>query len=216
MRVPRSRCTPRPRRGSSPRATPSSRRRPRPDEPDAAGHAAEADDAAVAPRSHPGSKRRYKEVVSHSRGPPFPDAIGMIVAPWRRLLVDHDFALGCPLAATVVDAVDNEELRGHVSKLLARWQTSVAEVYINFGDPPAAADERSTVLLAALEGASSSPALGAAPSRSTQWRATSRREPHTRLYRWTFWNVLWGVSLAAGRAFVPGSGRGVWVRLAGL
>ena len=83
----------------------------------------------------------------------FPDAIGMIVAPWRRLLVDHDFALGCPLAATVVDAADNEELRVHVSKLLARWQASVAEVYVNFGDPPAAADEQSTVLLAALEGA---------------------------------------------------------------
>src|ERR1700694_3763073 len=31
----------------------------------------------------------------------FPDAIGVLVAPWRRLLVEHDFALGCPLAATV-------------------------------------------------------------------------------------------------------------------
>src|ERR1700738_3260870 len=34
----------------------------------------------------------------------FPDAIGALVAPWRRLLVEHDFALGCPMAATVVDA----------------------------------------------------------------------------------------------------------------
>src|SRR4051812_39176142 len=32
----------------------------------------------------------------------FPEAIGAIVAPWRRLLVAYDFALGCPLAATVV------------------------------------------------------------------------------------------------------------------
>src|ERR1700750_2825053 len=31
----------------------------------------------------------------------FPEAIGEIVAPWRSLLVEHDFALGCPLAATV-------------------------------------------------------------------------------------------------------------------
>src|SRR3979409_2459446 len=45
----------------------------------------------------------------------FPDAIGVIVAPWRRLLVDHDFALGCPLAATVVDAADNDDLRTHVN-----------------------------------------------------------------------------------------------------
>jgi AcrR family transcriptional regulator len=83
----------------------------------------------------------------------FPDAIRVIVSPWRRLLVDHDFALGCPLAATVVDAADNDDLRVHVSELLAQWQASVAAVYAKFGDPPAAADEQSTVLLAALEGA---------------------------------------------------------------
>ena len=83
----------------------------------------------------------------------FPDAIGVIVAPWRRVLVDHDFALGCPLAATVVDAADNDDLRVHVSELLAQWQASVADVYVKFGDAPAVADEQSTVLLAALEGA---------------------------------------------------------------
>jgi AcrR family transcriptional regulator len=82
-----------------------------------------------------------------------PEAIGVIVATWRRLLVDHSFALGCPLAATVIDAADNDDLRGHVSGLLARWQESVAQVYVKFGDPPAVADEQSTVLLAALEGA---------------------------------------------------------------
>jgi len=83
----------------------------------------------------------------------FPDAIGVLVAPWRRLLVDHDFALGCPLAATVVDAADNDDLRVHVSELLAQWQASVADVYVKFGDSPPVADEQSTVLLAALEGA---------------------------------------------------------------
>ena len=58
----------------------------------------------------------------------FPEAIGLILAPWRRLLVDHEFALGCPLAATVVDAADNDELRVHVNDLLARWQAAVADV----------------------------------------------------------------------------------------
>ena len=83
----------------------------------------------------------------------FPDAIGAIVAPWRRLLVEHDFALGCPIAATVVDAADNDELRVHVSELLAQWEASVADVYARFGDPPSVAAEQSTVLLAAVEGA---------------------------------------------------------------
>ena len=83
----------------------------------------------------------------------FPEAIGLILAPWRRLLVDHEFALGCPLAATVVDAAENDALRTHVSDLLARWQGAVADVYIKFGASPAVADEHATVLLSALEGA---------------------------------------------------------------
>jgi TetR/AcrR family transcriptional repressor of lmrAB and yxaGH operons len=84
----------------------------------------------------------------------FPEAIGEIVAPWRYLLVEHDFALGCPLAATVVDAVTaNPDLRDHVTELLARYHAAVAGVYAKFGDPPAQAAEQSTVLLAALEGA---------------------------------------------------------------
>jgi AcrR family transcriptional regulator len=83
----------------------------------------------------------------------FPEAIGVIVTPWRRLLVDHGFALGCPLAATIVDAAKNDDLRVHVRGVLGRWQALVAAVYVKFGDPPATADEQSTVLLAALEGA---------------------------------------------------------------
>jgi len=84
----------------------------------------------------------------------FAGAIGEIVAPWRYLLVEHDFALGCPLAATVVDTgVANPDLRVHVGEMLARYQAAVASVYVKFGDPPAHAAEQSTVLLAALEGA---------------------------------------------------------------
>lgn len=82
-----------------------------------------------------------------------PEAIGAIIAPWRRLLVDHDFALGCPLAATVVDAAGNDQLRVHASELLSQWQASVASVYAKFGDPPQVAEDQATVLLAAIEGA---------------------------------------------------------------
>jgi TetR/AcrR family transcriptional repressor of lmrAB and yxaGH operons len=83
----------------------------------------------------------------------FPDAIGVLVAPWRRLLADHDFALGCPMAATVVDAADNDDLRVHVNELLGQWHASVAALYVRFGDPPSVAEEQATVLLAAIEGA---------------------------------------------------------------
>jgi AcrR family transcriptional regulator len=83
----------------------------------------------------------------------FPDAIGAIVAPWRRLLIAHDFALGCPIAATVVDAAGNDDLRIHVNELLTQWHASVADVYARFGDPPSVAQQQSTVFLAAIEGA---------------------------------------------------------------
>ena len=83
----------------------------------------------------------------------FPDAIGVIVAPWRRLLVEHDFALGCPLAATICDAADNDTLRTHVSERFAGWRVLVADAYARFGAPQAQADTHATVLMAALEGA---------------------------------------------------------------
>jgi len=83
----------------------------------------------------------------------FPEAISVIVTPWRRVLVDHDFALGCPLAATISDAADNESLRTLVSELLARWREPVANAYTRFGAPRAEAEAHATVLLAALEGA---------------------------------------------------------------
>jgi TetR/AcrR family transcriptional repressor of lmrAB and yxaGH operons len=83
----------------------------------------------------------------------FAEAIDMIVAPWRATLVKHDFALGCPLAATVVDAADNDDLRNHVDELLARWQAPVRDVYAKFGASPDEAEAHAMVLLAALEGA---------------------------------------------------------------
>ena len=83
----------------------------------------------------------------------FPEAISVIVSPWRRLLVDHDFALGCPLAATICDAADNDSLRTHVSESFARWRAQVADAYTRFGAPQAEAEAHATVLMAALEGA---------------------------------------------------------------
>jgi AcrR family transcriptional regulator len=81
------------------------------------------------------------------------EAIAVIVGPWRDLLVEHDYAQGCPIAATVIDASDNDQLRTHVNELLARWQASLADVFIKFGAPRSAAGDQATVLLAAIEGA---------------------------------------------------------------
>lgn len=88
-----------------------------------------------------------------ARAKTLPEAIAVIVRPWRDLLVEHDYAQGCPIAATVIDASDNDQLRTHVSELLARWQASVADVYVKFGAPRSTAGDQAMVLLAAIEGA---------------------------------------------------------------
>jgi hypothetical protein len=49
------------------------------------------------------------------------------------LLVDRDFALGCPLAAAICEAADNDSLRTHVSDLFTAWRASVAATYTRFG-----------------------------------------------------------------------------------
>ena len=95
----------------------------------------------------------FNDLGTLSEAETFPEAIGVIVTPWRRLLVDHDFALGCPLAATICDASENDSLRTHVSELLARWRAPVADAYTRFGAPQAEAETHATVLMAALEGA---------------------------------------------------------------
>jgi TetR/AcrR family transcriptional repressor of lmrAB and yxaGH operons len=81
------------------------------------------------------------------------EAIDAVIAPWRRLLLDSDFALGCPMAATVVDASDNDQLRERARTLLAQWQNSVRDALIRFGDPRSSAGDHASVLLAAIEGA---------------------------------------------------------------
>jgi AcrR family transcriptional regulator len=82
-----------------------------------------------------------------------PEAIDAVIAPWRQLLLDSDFTLGCPIAATVVDASGNDQLREKARMLLAQWHDSVRDALIRLGNPTSTADEHASVLLAALEGA---------------------------------------------------------------
>ncbi len=76
-----------------------------------------------------------------------------VIAPWRQLLVESDFTLGCPIAATVVDASGDDQLREKTESLLVQWHDSVRDVLMRFGDDDSTADEHAWVLLAAIEGA---------------------------------------------------------------
>jgi TetR/AcrR family transcriptional repressor of lmrAB and yxaGH operons len=81
------------------------------------------------------------------------DAIDAIFAPWCQVLVDSDFTLGCPVAATVVDASGDDQLRQEARALLTQMQDSVRDALVRFGVPKSTADDDASVLVAALEGA---------------------------------------------------------------
>jgi TetR/AcrR family transcriptional repressor of lmrAB and yxaGH operons len=80
------------------------------------------------------------------------DAIDAIFAPWRQVLVESNFTMGCPLAATVVDAGD-DRLRQEARALLDQWRDSIRAALVKFGVQESTAEDDASVLLAALEGA---------------------------------------------------------------
>jgi AcrR family transcriptional regulator len=81
------------------------------------------------------------------------DAIDAIVAPWRRVLVESNFTMGCPIAATVVDASGDDRLRQEAGALFDQWRDSVRAALVKFGARASSAEDDATALLAALEGA---------------------------------------------------------------
>ncbi|TDW15791.1 TetR family transcriptional regulator [Kribbella kalugense] len=81
------------------------------------------------------------------------EAVDAVIAPWRKSLLDSDFTLGCPIAATIVDASGNDQLREKARTLLSQWHESVRDTLVRFGSSKSVADEQASVLLAALEGA---------------------------------------------------------------
>ena len=61
------------------------------------------------------------------------DAIDAIFAPWRQVLVESNFTMGCPLAATVVDAGGEDRLRDEARALLEQWRDSIRDTLVKFG-----------------------------------------------------------------------------------
>jgi TetR/AcrR family transcriptional repressor of lmrAB and yxaGH operons len=81
------------------------------------------------------------------------DAIDAIFAPWRQLLIESNFTMGCPVAATVVDASGDVQLREKARALLDQWRDLAREALVRFGVQKATAEDHASVLLAAMEGA---------------------------------------------------------------
>jgi hypothetical protein len=81
------------------------------------------------------------------------EAIDAIFAPWRQVLIESNFTMGCPFAATVVDASGDDRLRQEASALLDQWCDSIRAAFVEFGVQGSTAQDEASVLLAALEGA---------------------------------------------------------------
>ena len=61
--------------------------------------------------------------------------------------------MGCPIAATVVDACGDDRLRQEAHALLDQWRDAVHATLVKFGAQKSTAGDDASVLLAALEGA---------------------------------------------------------------
>jgi AcrR family transcriptional regulator len=107
------------------------------------------------------------------------DAIDAIFAPWRQVLVESNFTMGCPIAATVIDAGGDDRLRGEARALLEQWRDRVHVALVEFGVQESTAEEDASVLLAALEGA----LILSRASQSTQPLDTVQRYITTSLTR---------------------------------
>jgi AcrR family transcriptional regulator len=82
------------------------------------------------------------------------DVLAAMVDAWRGWLTETDYALGCPVVATVADAVAvTPGLRAAAAETFDVWQGSVADVLTYAGIPEDRTPSLAALLLSALEGA---------------------------------------------------------------
>jgi AcrR family transcriptional regulator len=82
------------------------------------------------------------------------DVFTEMVEAWRRWLTESDYALGCPVVATVADATTGTPaLRVAAARTFDVWQGAVEEALAEAGIPPGRTGALAALLLSALEGA---------------------------------------------------------------
>lgn len=96
-------------------------------------------------------------VEDYARSARTPSARGLwhaIVGWWIADLRARDFALGCPVAAAIVDSAHGSDaIRAAASDALQVWRAPIRQALVDLGIGARDAGELATVMLAALEGA---------------------------------------------------------------
>jgi TetR/AcrR family transcriptional repressor of lmrAB and yxaGH operons len=82
------------------------------------------------------------------------EAVGMILDPWRRLMIDFDFEAGCPVAPVVIDGIKDDGLRAVATTAFNKWRASIQKVFFTaFAYDEREARSLATGLVSAIEGA---------------------------------------------------------------
>ena len=95
---------------------------------------------------------RAVAIVESLRGRSPGEVVSAFVGIWRSLLMASDFRIGCSLAGVTVSS-DNDTLIERAASVFRSWRACLNEVLIEGGVDPSQADDISTLLLAACEGA---------------------------------------------------------------
>ncbi|MGH3492714.1 MAG: TetR/AcrR family transcriptional regulator [Sciscionella sp.] len=90
---------------------------------------------------------------ARARGDSPAEVFAMICGFYQRQLTDSQFAAGCPVGATALEAYDDPTLGPVVSKILNGWIASLADVLIDAGRSPEDAHDLASLFLSSLEGA---------------------------------------------------------------
>jgi AcrR family transcriptional regulator len=73
---------------------------------------------------------------------------------WERLLIDADFAAGCPVVAAAIGSNDDDpKLSAEAGVILGRWCTALTGAFVNDGFADDDAASLAVMAIAALEGA---------------------------------------------------------------
>jgi TetR/AcrR family transcriptional regulator, lmrAB and yxaGH operons repressor len=80
-------------------------------------------------------------------------AMDLFAAAWRSVLVDSDFAAGCPIAAAAVEGDRSPAARDAAATTFADWHRLLTGALSGRGVPAARAASLTTLAIAALEGA---------------------------------------------------------------
>lgn len=80
-------------------------------------------------------------------------AVEAMVDHWSRVLLDSDFGTGCPVAAAALSPDDTSAARDAAGVAFSTWEQALAEALVDRHLPPAAAADRATLIVSAIEGA---------------------------------------------------------------